>query len=164
MCVAKGFTAGILPMAATLCSQRVFDGFLGDDDRTLYYGHTYCGHPLGAAVAREVLAVFRQERILELAQPKAARIAEAMARIGDLNGVEQPRALGMIGAVTLGGRAGYLERIGWRVSELARERGVYLRPLGNVVYVAPALNIEDADLNQLLHVVEESVALAVSGG
>ncbi len=157
MCVAKGFTSGILPMAATLCTSRIFDGFLGDDDRALYYGHTYCGHPLGAAVAREVLAVYQQERILERAAPKARRLSQTIERLGQLDGVARPRALGMVGAVSLGERSGYLEKAGWRVSELARERGVYLRPLGDVVYVAPALNIDDDDLETLLEVLEECV-------
>ena len=52
MCIAKGFTAGMLPMAATLATERLFDGFRGADERALYYGHTYCGHALGAAAVR----------------------------------------------------------------------------------------------------------------
>ena len=51
MCVGKGFTGGMLPMAATLVSERVFQGFLGDRARTFFYGHTFCGNPLGASVA-----------------------------------------------------------------------------------------------------------------
>lgn len=158
LCVAKGFTGGVLPMAATLCTERLFDGFRGADERALFYGHTYCGHALGAAVAREVLAVYREESVLSRAAPKARRIAEAIAASAELPGVEHPRALGMLGAVSLQGASGYLQRAGWRVSEEARKRGVYLRPLGNVVYVAPALNIDDEDLEQLLSVVTQSIA------
>lgn len=158
MCVAKGFTGGMLPMAATLCSERLFDGFRGADERAFFYGHTYCGHALGAAVAREVLAVYRDERILERAAPKAARLAAAIDGMAQLPGVTQPRALGMVGAVTLQGPNGYLQRAGWLVSEQARQRGVYLRPLGNVVYLAPALNIDDAELELLLSAVHESIA------
>ena len=55
-------------MAATLATERIFDAFLGDPSRAFYYGHTYCGNPLGAAVAREVLAIYRDEDILEHAQ------------------------------------------------------------------------------------------------
>ena len=71
LCTAKGFSGGMLPMAATLATERIFEGFLGDAERAFYYGHTFCGNPLGAAVAREVLRVFEEEAILERAKPKA---------------------------------------------------------------------------------------------
>jgi adenosylmethionine-8-amino-7-oxononanoate aminotransferase len=160
LCVAKGLTAGVLPMGATLATPRIFEGFLGDAGRAFHYGHTFCGNPLGAAVALEVLRVFADERVLERAKPKAERIASAFAAMAVLPGVACTRSLGMLGALELAGDAGYLARAGWRVYEEARARGAYLRPLGNVVYVTPALNIPDADLDALLGSVHESVAAA----
>lgn len=158
MCVAKGFTAGVLPMAATLATERIFDGFRGSDDRALYYGHTYCGHALGSAVALEVLAVYQDEQIIEHARPKADRIREAVNRLAELPGVNNPRAIGMMGAVDLGDQSGgYLERAGWKVYDAALGRGAYIRPLGNVVYVAPPLNIKADDLDELLEILEFSV-------
>ena len=158
LCTAKGLTGGVLPMAATLTTRRVFEGFLGDPERAFYYGHTFCGNPLGAAVALEVLRVFEDERVLERAKPRAERIARAFAGMRDLPAVAAVRSLGMIGALELAGDAGYLARAGWRVFEAARARGAYLRPLGNVVYVTPSLNIPDDDLDRLLAIVHESVA------
>ena len=76
------------------------------------------------------------------------------------------RALGMIGAVDLAEAdeaGGYSRRAGWRVYDAARRRGVYLRPLGNVVYVAPPLNIPDADLDELLGKVREAIEEVVKG-
>jgi len=160
LCTAKGFTGGLLPMAATLATPRIFDGFLGDATRAFYYGHTFCGHPLGAAVALEVLRVFEEEEILARAAPKAACIAAAFEAMRGLPGVASTRALGMVGALDLAGDAGYLARTGWRVYEEALRRGAYLRPLGNVVYVTPSLNIPDADLDQLLAITRESVEAA----
>ena len=160
LCTAKGFTGGLLPMAATLATPRIFDGFLGDASRAFYYGHTFCGHPLGAAVALEVLRVFEEEEILARAASKAARIAAAFEAMQGLPGVTSTRALGMLGALDLAGDAGYLARTGWRVYEEALRRGAYLRPLGNVVYVTPSLNIPDADLDQLLAIARESVEAA----
>ncbi|MDH5307690.1 MAG: adenosylmethionine--8-amino-7-oxononanoate transaminase [Myxococcales bacterium] len=162
LCSAKGFSAGMLPMAATLTTRRVFEGFLGAADRAFYYGHTFCGNPLGAAVAREVLAVFEEERVLEAAKPKAERIAQSFSEMEALPGVARPRAIGMIGALDLGASADYLADAGWRVYEEARARGAYLRPLGNVVYVAPPLNIPDADLEELLAIVRSSVEVALA--
>jgi adenosylmethionine-8-amino-7-oxononanoate aminotransferase len=162
LCTAKGFTGGLLPMGATLATPRIFEGFLGLPARAFYYGHTFCGHPLGAAVALEVLRVFEEEKILERAKPKAARIGAAFEAMRGLRGVAGTRALGMVGALDLAGDAGYLARTGWRVYEQALRRGAYLRPLGNVVYVTPSLNIPDADLDELLAIVRESVEAAAS--
>jgi adenosylmethionine---8-amino-7-oxononanoate aminotransferase len=160
LCLAKGFTGGMLPMAATLVTQRVFDAFLGPPERAFYYGHSYCGNPLGAAVAREVLAVYRDEQILARAVPKAVRIAAAFSRLGELPRVLRTRSLGMTAALDLDGGGGYLGRAGWQVYEEARRRGAYLRPLGDTVYVTPPLNIPDADLDELLHIVDASVRAA----
>jgi adenosylmethionine---8-amino-7-oxononanoate aminotransferase len=166
LCLAKGFSGGMFPMAATLVSERIFQGFLGDKSRTFFYGHTYCGNPLGAAVAREVLRIYRDEEIVERAIPKARAIAAAFTSLADLPKVSSPRALGMIGAVDLEDTedgAGYLASTGWRVYEAALRRGVYSRPLGNVVYVAPPLNIPDADLAELLGKVREAIEEVVTG-
>ncbi len=164
LCTAKGFSGGMLPMAATLASERIFEGFLGEAERAFYYGHTFCGNPLGAALALEVLRVFEEEQVLDRAKAKAERIAAAFAAFAKLPGVARSRALGMVGALDLEGDEGYLARAGWRVYDAARERGAYLRPLGNVVYVTPSLNIPDADLERLLEVVGESVEVAISAG
>src|SRR5688500_79986 len=105
---------------------------MGDKNRAFFYGHTYCGNPLGAAVAREVLRVYHEEQILERAATKARAIAAAFEALASLPKVHSVRSLGMIGAVDLDdeqGGPGYLAPIGWRVYEAALRRGVYLRPL-----------------------------------
>ncbi len=194
LCTAKGFSGGMLPMAATLTTERIFEGFLGGEERAFYYGHTFCGNPLGAAVALEVLRVFEEERILEKAKIKAESIARAFTAMGELAGVARARSIGMIGALDLASPPGaqrgqaerssaaspqgaqrgqaeqssaaadpdYLAEAGWRVYEEARKRGAYLRPLGDVVYITPALNIPDGDLERLLEIVRESVEAAAS--
>jgi adenosylmethionine---8-amino-7-oxononanoate aminotransferase len=162
MCLGKGFSGGMFPMAATLATERIFRGFLGDKSRAFYYGHSYCGNPLGAAVAREVLRIFRDEKILDQVSAKSKTIAAAFESLGRLPGISRPRALGMIGAVDLDERgAGYFGETGWRVYDAARRRDVYLRPLGNVVYVAPPLNISTGDLDELLGKVREAI---IEGG
>ncbi len=164
MCVAKGFTGGMLPMAATLATRRIFEGFFGGAARSFFYGHTFTGNPLGATVALEVLRVYEEELVLERAALKAQRISSAFSAFGDLPGVRTTRSLGMIGALELEGRQGYLERDGLRVYQQALRRGAYLRPLGNVIYIAPPLNISDADLDSLLEIVAESVRAVTTTG
>ncbi|HEY6081275.1 MAG TPA: adenosylmethionine--8-amino-7-oxononanoate transaminase [Polyangiaceae bacterium] len=160
LCTAKGFTAGMLPMAATLSTQRIFEGFLGAPERAFYYGHTFCGHPLGAAIAREVLRVYRDEQILLGAEQRGRRIAQAFEGFRSLPDVVETRSLGMIGALDLAGSRDYLEPRGKRVYQEALRRGAYLRPLGNTIYIAPSLNIPEADLDELLGIVEDSVRAA----
>jgi adenosylmethionine-8-amino-7-oxononanoate aminotransferase len=172
MCIAKGFTGGMLPMAATITAQRILDAFSGGRARAFLYGHSYCGNPLGAAVAREVLAIYREEKIVDGVAARAARIRALGARLQDHPLVREFRTIGAIGAFELRGEGapprsvptiettddlGYTASIGWDVYDEARKRGAYLRPLGNVVYVTPALNIPLEDLERLLSIVEESI-------
>ncbi|MFW6067517.1 MAG: adenosylmethionine--8-amino-7-oxononanoate transaminase [Myxococcota bacterium] len=161
LCTAKGLSGGVLPFAATLASERVFDGFRGGKDRALMHGHTFCGNPLAATVAREVLAIYRDEDVLGQVRARAPRIARTFEHLGTLPGARNPRAIGMIGAVDLG-TSGYLGRTGWAVYEAARRRGAYLRPLGDTVYICPALTIADGDLDRLLDIVEASVREVVA--
>ena len=155
LCTAKGLSGGVLPFAATLASERIYDGFRGDKSRALMHGHTFCGNPLGAGVAREVLAIYHDEQVLEEAKPKAARLAKRTEDMRKIPGVSSPRALGMCAAFDVCAR-GYMGMVGWQISELALGLGAHLRPLGNTVYLVPPLNIEDADLERLLDIVHES--------
>ncbi len=160
LCTAKGFSGGVLPMAATLASEAIFEAFLGPPEAAFYYGHSFCGNPLGARVALEVLRVFDDERVLEGVAPRAEKIARAFSRLGEIDGCSGARSIGMIGAVDLGA-GGYLGGAGWRAHAKARELGAYLRPLGDTVYIAPPLNIPQADLDELLAIVEASVRAAL---
>ena len=172
MCLGKVFSS-IIPMGATLVTDRVYDSFRGASDRALWYGHTFCGNPLGAALAREVLAIYDDEGVVAQARDKAPRIAAAFERIRAIPGVARVRSLGMTGAADLepaavagrsSGTAGtsYLGQAGWRVYEEARRRGAYLRPLGDTVYVCPPLVIGDRDLDDLLDLLEQSVRVALA--
>jgi adenosylmethionine---8-amino-7-oxononanoate aminotransferase len=157
MCIGKAFAA-LLPMGAVLATDHVLSAFRGDRDKAFLHGHTFCGNPLGAALAREVLAIYRDEHIVERAARLAPVIARAFDRLAQLRGVERVRSIGMIGAADLGDdREGYLGTVGWRVYDEARKRGAYLRPLGSTVYVCPPLTIDESELDRLLTIVEESV-------
>ncbi|HET9956222.1 MAG TPA: adenosylmethionine--8-amino-7-oxononanoate transaminase [Polyangiaceae bacterium] len=160
LCTAKGLSGGFMPFAATLTSERIFEGFLGSAERAFYYGHTFCGNPLGASLALEVLDVFEEEGVIEQAQAKANRIAAAFQRFSTHPGVISTRTLGMVAALDLRGGSGYLQTAGKRVCQAAIERGAYLRPLGNTVYITPPLNIPEPDLEQLLEIFEESLRVA----
>jgi adenosylmethionine---8-amino-7-oxononanoate aminotransferase len=157
MCIGKAFAA-IVPMAAVLATDRVFSAFGGGREHALLHGHTFCGNPIGATLAREVLAIYRDEGVIDQVVRKAPLIARAFERLAGAPGVARVRSLGMIGAADLSdGREGYLGEVGWRVYDEARKRGAYLRPLGSTVYVCPPLTIPDAELERLLAILDESV-------
>lgn len=165
MCLGKAFSQ-IVPMGAVLVSDRVFETFSRDRDTAFHYGHTFCGNPIGAAVAREVLAVYEDEDVLGQVATKSPTLARAMERIAKIAGVKRVRSIGMACAADLGRdesaqesleEAGYLGNIGWRVYESAKKRGAYVRPLGDTVYLCPPLTISERDLDDLLAIFEESI-------
>lgn len=167
-CLAKGFTGGVLPMAATIATRKVQSAFDGGRARAFLYGHSFCGNPLGAAVAREVLAIYRDEGVLDGIAARHERIRDAFEALArdpvSARIVRDVRAIGAIGAAELRDDAshGYVARVGWRVYEEALKRGAYLRPLGDVVYVTPPLNVPLDDLDRLLAIVQESVRVVAA--
>ena len=167
VCLAKGFSGGAMPMAATLANARVFEAFCGGPEVTLWYGHSFTGNPLGCAVALETLAVIEEERLLERQPPIAAALARGLEAVSRHPWVRDPRRTGLIGAFTLaapgaGGAQGadYLAEPGWRLYAEARKRGALLRPLGNVVYTVLPLNAEISVVEELFGIIEESLRAA----
>lgn len=99
--LAKGLTGGYLPLAATLTSERVFEGFLGDvgEGRTFFYGHSYCGNQLGCAAALANLRVFRDEKVLDSLPAKITRLAELLSELRELPQVAEVRQCGLIAGI-----------------------------------------------------------------
>ncbi len=157
LCLAKGITGGYLPLAATLTTEEVFAAFLGPAHagRTFHHGHTYTGNPLGAAAALASLELFESSRVLEALPEKAERLRTHLARMAELPCVGDVRQRGLMAGVELvedkpSKRPFPPElRAGARVCRLLRERGVLLRPLGDVVVVLPPLAIDLSSLDHL---------------
>ncbi len=134
LCLAKGLTGGYLPLAATLATERVYEGFLGafEEFRTFFHGHTYTGNPLACAAALATLDVFEQERTLERlqAEDRAARRAARRARRAARR--PSPRSAG---AASWSGSSStdfpLDARMGHQVTLAARGRGAIIRPLGD---------------------------------
>jgi len=165
LCLAKGITGGYLPLAATLTTERVFQGFCGAyrDFKTFFHGHSYTGNPLACAAALANLKIFEEERVIERLQPKVALLSEALRRFAAHPQVREVRQIGLMAGIELvadkaTGTPYPLEaKMGFRVCRAARERGALLRPLGNVLVVLPPLAIEARDLQALLEILWESL-------
>ncbi|MBM5817938.1 MAG: adenosylmethionine--8-amino-7-oxononanoate transaminase [Cyanobacteria bacterium K_Offshore_surface_m2_239] len=152
MALSKGLTGGFLPMGVTLASERLHAGFIGTDPSlTLYHGHSFTANPLGCAAALASLDLL-------LARPDrhegfAARHQPLLAELARRPGVRRPRLQGTIAAFDLippqrAAPEGYLNPIGRQLQRRLLREGVFLRPLGNVVYLLPPLCISDAELEQ----------------
>ena len=161
LCLAKGITGGYLPLAATLASERVYEGFLGEFEefRTFFHGHTYTGNPLACAAALASLDVFEEERTLERLQPKIELLGRLLEPVAAHPAVAEVRRRGLMTGIEL--REFPLElRMGHRVTLEARRRGAIVRPLGDVVVLMPPLSISEADLTRLVEITGEAIAVA----
>jgi adenosylmethionine---8-amino-7-oxononanoate aminotransferase len=162
MCVAKGLTGGYLPLAATLTTERIYEGFLGRHEqfRTFFHGHTYTGNPLACAAALATLRVFDQERTLERLQPKIELLGELLDRhVVPLPMVREVRRSGFMVGIELEGFP-VEARIGHRVTLEARARGAIIRPLGDTVVLMPPLSIELGELRRLVEITAAAIAAA----
>lgn len=150
LCLSKGLTAGSLPFAVTLTTEAVFDTFRGERARMFHYGHSYCGNPLGCAAALATLDAFAEDGILETAAQRAARMREITAAWKQWPAVAEVRQTGLVLAVQVATGSDYTDPIGWRIARAAAASGLLIRPLGNVVYLVPALTISDEELCLML--------------
>jgi adenosylmethionine-8-amino-7-oxononanoate aminotransferase len=162
LCIAKGLTGGYMPLAATLATERIYEGFLGapEEQRTFFHGHTYTGNPLACAAALANLDAFEHERTLLRLQPKIRLLGELLAGVEEMPEVAEVRARGFMVGIDLGEHDPSL-RLGHRVTLEARKRGAIIRPLGDTIVLMPPLSISEGDLRELVEIVAESISAAL---
>ncbi len=165
LCLAKGLTGGYLPMAATLTSQRIFDGFLGDyaGKKTFFHGHSYTANQLGCSAALANLETFEKEGTLRKITARAADLRAMLQEFWQLSHVGDVRQTGLIAGIELvrdwKTRKPYRwdERVGVRVCEEAKKEGVLMRPIGNVLVIMPPYCITPAQLGRICDVLKRSI-------
>jgi adenosylmethionine---8-amino-7-oxononanoate aminotransferase len=163
LCLAKGMTGGYLPLAATLATERIYEGFLGEFEefRTFFHGHTYTGNPLACAAALATLDVFQEERTLERLARKLELLAELLEPVAAHAAVSEVRRCGFMVGIELASFP-LSVRMGHRVTLEARRRGAIVRPLGDVVVLMPPLAISPGELRRLVRIVGEAIEAAAS--
>jgi adenosylmethionine-8-amino-7-oxononanoate aminotransferase len=152
LCLGKGLTGGYLPQSVTVAAQRLFDAFLGPDlsSQTLYHGHSYGGNALACAVARRHLELLDERDVLANVRARSAELRGLLdERVTPHTAVREVRLHGLMGGVELAPPREGL-RWGRRVCAAAVERGVLLRPLGDVVVVMPPLTITSPELHRIV--------------
>ncbi len=166
LCVAKGLTGGYLPMAATLVCDPVYQQFLGRiaDFRQFFHGHTYAGNPLAAAAALASLDIFSDENTLDNVNQRSQQLTNRLASIAASPIVGDIRQRGLMVGIELvqdqATKAPFptAQLVGRRFCQAAIERGVWLRPLGDVIVLMPPLSTTADELDFVLDVIAECCA------
>jgi adenosylmethionine-8-amino-7-oxononanoate aminotransferase len=159
MCASKGITGGFLPMGVTLCSDTVEAAFRSENRlHTFYHGHSYTGNALACAAANRSLQIFDDEPVFDRIATIARIHSERLGHLRQMHQVGETRQIGTIGALELRAEdAGYLSAMRPKLYGFFLERGVLLRPLGNVVYVLPPYVIEPEELHRVYDVIVEAI-------
>jgi adenosylmethionine---8-amino-7-oxononanoate aminotransferase len=159
MCLSKGLTGGFLAMGLTLCTDRVEAAFRSENRiHTFYHGHSYTGNALTCAAANASLQIFDDEPVFDRITTIAKISAERLAQLRRMHQVGDARQIGTIGAIELVAEdPGYLSAMRPKLYGFFLDRGVLLRPLGNVVYVLPPLVIEPNDLHRVYDVIGDAI-------
>jgi adenosylmethionine-8-amino-7-oxononanoate aminotransferase len=167
MAMAKGISAGYLPLAATMVTDEIYEAFLGahTDYKTFFHGHSYTGNALACAAACANLDIFVRERVIESSAPKIELLHERLsAEIASAPHVGEVRQCGFMVGIELvedkTERRSYPPelRIGAKVCMNARKHGVIVRPLGDVVILMPPLSITPDEIRRLVSVIGTSIA------
>ncbi|WP_426574056.1 adenosylmethionine--8-amino-7-oxononanoate transaminase [Aquihabitans sp. McL0605] len=165
MVIGKGITGGYLPLAATVASQRVWEAFLGPDlsEMTFYHGHSYSGNALGCAVALRHLELLDEWDVLQNVNDRAAQLGRLLAaQIEPLAGVAAVRRCGLMTGIELAPPADGL-RWGRKVSAACVERGVLIRPLGDVIVIMPPLTTTAEEIVRIVDALEAAIRLVAAG-
>jgi adenosylmethionine-8-amino-7-oxononanoate aminotransferase len=158
MVVGKRVTGGVLPLSAVLATQDIYDCFLGEGTRTFFHGHTYTANPLSCAAALANLALMHERGTVARAAAVGDRLGAGLAPIEAYEGVREIRRIATMTGIEV---APVGERTGFEVCRAARRAGVIIRPLGDVVVLMPPLGISDAELDELIGVVDDAIRKVV---
>lgn len=155
LCLAKGLTGGYLPMAATLTTERVFEGFLGAG-KAFYYGHSYTASQLGCAAALGSLQVFREEQVMEKMPEKIRHFSGLLDVLRHLPAVMEIRQCGLIAGIEVGPYP--QERLtGVKICQAARKHGLLTRPVLDTLVLMPPLAATVEELDRMA----EALRLAI---
>ncbi len=155
LCLAKGLTGGYLPMAATLVTEAIYNGFLGDPERSFYYGHSYTANPLGCAAALASLEVFAQEKTLTGVKEKAAYLAYKISHLVKENKhVKEVRRCGLVAGVEIDSDK---KRVGEKICEAARKYQLLTRHILNTIVIMPPLSITRDEIDIMMAAVDQAI-------
>lgn len=166
MCLSKGLTGGYLPLSVVMTTDNVYEAFYDDyaSMKAFLHSHSYTGNPLACSVALEVLNIFEEENIIKENHVKSTYMREkASQEFSDLPYVGEYRQIGMVGAIELVRDKETKEpfpskeRVGYQIYRIALEKGLLLRPLGNVLYFMPPYVIKTEEIDKMIQLASDSI-------
>ena len=164
MCMSKAVTGGYLPLGVTAATERIYDAFLSEDrTRTFFHGHSFTGNPLACALAVASLELIQETGAVEKVQQIERWLRRGLEPLASHRAVGDVRIIGGVGIVelvsdkTTKSAGGYLDDVGQRLTKAFLDRGVLLRPLGNVVYAMPPYVITEQETDWLTTQIREVI-------
>jgi adenosylmethionine-8-amino-7-oxononanoate aminotransferase len=159
ICMSKGLTGGTMALGVTACSENIYQAFINDDaQKTFFHGHSYTANPLACAAANASLDLFEKNNVFENIQHIEQKNIAFAQQLRQLNGIKNIRVLGTILAFEVEeGEDIYLNSVSQSITQKALEKGIYLRPLGNTVYIMPPYCITDEELDKTYSVLLEVI-------
>ena len=167
----KGLSGGLLAISAVACREEIFRGFHGkpSEGKTFFYGQTFAGNPLAARFAEVNLSLFQDPALMDGARKRIDKYTGLLdQKLKTLDWVDEVRQLGFMTGIELtskpGSRAAWKsdQQVGVKIVKAARDRGVFIRPLGNVIVLMPAIAMPEEDLEKLVQVTAEAIDEACS--
>ncbi len=166
LCLSKGITSGYLPLSATLTTDEIYSAFYGAPRKLFIHSHSYSANPLACAVANETLRMLTENNFLESLQPKIAALRECGKQFDGIAG--EFRQTGMIAALELvekkRERFPSEKRIGYQIFLEGLKRGLFLRPLGDVVYFMPPLVITEEEIAVMMNTAHDCINTVLQRG
>ena len=171
ICLSKALTGGYLPLGVTATTERVYEAFLSDDRaRTFFHGHSFTGNPLSCAVAIASLQLIHDTRAIEQVARIESWLRRGLEPLAAHPSVGDVRVIGGVGCVelvvdkTTKASGGYLDGVGPTLTRAFLERGLLLRPLGNVVYALPPYVITEAETDWMTTQIAEVISEVLGAG
>jgi len=167
LCLSKGITGGYMPLSAVLTTNEVYNAFYDDYGtmKAFLHSHSYTGNPLALRVVQEVLAIFEEDQVLTNLAFKQKLLQDlAHTAFDHLPYVGEYRQTGFVGAVELVANKeskspfASEERIGYQIYQRALEKGLLIRPLGNIIYFMPPYVISDEEIKWMIDTTKEVIA------
>ena len=155
LCLAKGLSGGYLPLAATMVKESIFEAFLGGEETTFYYGHSYSGNPLGCAAALASLNIFEEDKVLKKLESKIECLKTGLSELKYKNPlISEVRQIGLISGIEISSELGI---IGPDICHFARNYGLLTRSIGNVIVFMPPLIIDENQIYESLNAIESAI-------
>jgi adenosylmethionine-8-amino-7-oxononanoate aminotransferase len=165
MCLSKGLTGGILPLSLTWATEEIYASFLGrwEEGRAFLHGHSFTANPIACAVASASLALFDEEPVMARAAEIHATLKEAWAHLATLPGIRKARVRGVIAAAQMvdpatGKPHPAAARTGMELQRRALDHGLFVRPMGDCLYLLPPLSTPPARIREAVAVLGDLLA------